>query len=107
MSIVQKVWGVAAKTYQGMVAKRLAVYGLKLEDAYVESPDLEKALKRIDPQALVEREMRIKRAFDLSAKRKELPQEMQAKVDPLGLYLEDHLEIAKKDREEREQLNNY
>ena len=32
---------------------------------------------------------------------------MQEKVDPLGLYLEDHVEIAKKEREERELLNNY
>ena len=107
MSIVQKAWSMAAKTYQGMVSKRLAAYGLKLEDAYVETPDMEKALNRIDPQVLVERERRIKRAFDLSAKRKELPLDMQQKVDPLGLYLEEHLEIAKRDREEREQLNNY
>ena len=105
--IVRKVIGVAARTYQGMVSKRLAAFGLKLEDCYVESPDVEKALSRLDPQELLERERRIKRAFDLSAKKKYLPEEMQEKVDPLGLYLEDHIEIAKKEREERELLNNY
>ena len=94
--IVQKVWSTAARTYQGMVSKKLAALGLKLEDCYVETPDVEKALKRLDPQEMLERERRIKRAFDLSAKKKYLPEEMQEKVDPLGLYLEDHVEIAKK-----------
>ncbi len=32
---------------------------------------------------------------------------MQEKVDPLGLYLEDQIDIAKKEREERDLLNNY
>ena len=36
--------------------------------------DVEKALKRLDPQELLERERRIKRAFDLSAKKKYLPE---------------------------------
>ncbi len=36
--IVQKVVNAAARTYQGMVAKKLAAYGLKLEDCYVETP---------------------------------------------------------------------
>ena len=36
--IVQKVVNVAARTYQGMVSKKLAAFGLKLEDCYVETP---------------------------------------------------------------------
>ena len=36
--IVQKVVNAAARTYQGMVAKKLAAYGLKMEDCYVETP---------------------------------------------------------------------
>ena len=36
--IVQKVWSTAARTYQGMVSKKLAALGLKLEDCYVETP---------------------------------------------------------------------
>ena len=53
-----------------------------------------------------DREMRIKRAFDASAKKKTIPYENQPK-DPLDMYLGQTLEKAKLEREEREILNGY
>ena len=53
-----------------------------------------------------DREQRIKRAFDISAKKKTLPYENQTK-DPMDLYLAKTLEKAKIEREEREILNGY
>ena len=53
--IVHKFLNFAAKSYQNAVAKKLAPYGLKLEDLYVETADVEKALKRIPHDDLVAR----------------------------------------------------
>jgi hypothetical protein len=53
--LVQKFISVAGSQYKKMVGKRLANYGLKLEDLYVETADVEKALHRIDHDTLVER----------------------------------------------------
>ena len=80
--------------------------GLKYEDLLVEVPDVEKALKRIPDEVLLEREQRIKRAFDLSVKRKTLPYENQPD-QPLDHYLAKELEAAEKDRLERILLNSY
>jgi hypothetical protein len=54
-AIVNKFIGIAAKAYQRSVSKKLAAYGLKLEDLYVETDDVEKALHRIPNHVLVER----------------------------------------------------
>lgn len=80
--------------------------GLKYEDLLIEVSDVEKSLKRIPHDVLIEREQRIKRAFDLSVKRKTLPYENQP-ANPLDLYLSKELELAQKDREERAILNSY
>ena len=54
----------------------------------------------------VDREQRIKRAFDVSAKKKTLPYENQTK-DPMDMYLAKALDKAKIEREERDLLNGY
>lgn len=56
--------------------------GLKLEDLYVEHPDVVKALSRLPPDVLRARELRIKRAFDLSLKKKAIYSHQQV-GDPL------------------------
>lgn len=77
---------------------------MKLEDLYVETADVVKALERIDPEVararyeigmifnyfdkyfiFIFREMRIRRAFDLSAKKKSLPTEYQV-GDPFEVF---------------------
>jgi hypothetical protein len=81
------------------------IEGLKYEDLLVEHKDVAVALTRIDPQTLLDRygcfvlvrchhlnrsvlrrERRIKRAFDLSAKKKYLPEELQID-DPFDVIL--------------------
>jgi len=90
--------------YRGVVGGRLKKFGLKYDDLLIEQQDVMKALGRIDKTTLVERERRIKRAFDLSAKRKELPRELQA-YDPFDLYLHQKVAAAQREREEKELLN--
>ena len=58
------------------------------------------------PAFLLFREQRIKRAFDVSAKKKTLPYENQEK-EPMDMYLSKQLDKAKLEREEREILNGY
>ena len=54
-AIMHKFINAAAKAYQKSMSKRLGMYGLKLEDLYVETDDVEKALHRIPHNVLVER----------------------------------------------------
>lgn len=104
--IVNRVINMAAASYQKAVSKRLAMYGLKLEDLYVEEPSVEKALSRLPPDVLQARERRIKRAFDLSAKKKTMPEELWDKK-PLEEYMESHIQIAKAEEDEKKSINTY
>lgn len=61
---------------------RVRPLGLYYDDLLVITPDVEKALSRLPEDVKTERTRRIKRAFDLSVKRKELPKELQ-NYDPL------------------------
>jgi len=114
---------------------RFVFPGLKYEDLLIENDDVMKALSRTEkeakllrwepPRPLLQihavaseprlnicpspppcREQRIKRAFDVSAKKKTLPYENQEK-QPMDMYLSKQLDKAKLEREEREILNGY
>ena len=63
---------------------RLRPTGLYYDDAIVITPDVQKALQRLPAEVKVERLRRIKRAMDLTAKKKELPKEMQ-NYDPFDV----------------------
>mmetsp|Transcript_2212 Transcript_2212/g.2301 ORF Transcript_2212/g.2301 Transcript_2212/m.2301 type:complete len:108 (-) Transcript_2212:87-410(-) len=95
-----------AKQYQAIVAARLAPYGLKYNDLLVETEDVKGALTRIDPDILLERERRIKRAFDISAKKKFLAPEFQS-ADTFDFYLKKDVEKVQLEREEREIINSF
>ena len=103
--IVSKVFGTVAKGYQGIVASRLGAMGLKYDDLMIEGGDLEKALGRTAPDVTHDRELRIKRAFDLSSKRKALPADQAPSA--MDHYIHDAMELAKLEREERAVLNKY
>lgn len=64
------------------------------------------ALHRIDNKTLLERERRIKRAFDVSAKKKTIPDQYQPE-NPLEPYLSNKVDQAKLERQEREIINGY
>lgn len=68
--LLKQVWGKASNAYKGALAYRLKAAGVKYEDLLIETPEVNTALKRLDPEVLVSRERRIKRAFDASVKRK-------------------------------------
>ena len=103
--VFNTVMNVAAKQYQKVLGARLAAAGLRYDDLLIETDDVLKALDRIPKQEKIERERRIKRAFDLSVKRKSLPTEY-APTNIFQPYLFDHIENAKSEREEREILNH-
>jgi len=103
--IASKVFGTVAKGYQGIVASRLGAMGLKYDDLMIEGGDLEKALGRTAPDVTYERELRIKRAFDLSSKRKAMPAGQAPNA--MDFYIGDAMEHAKLEREERAVLNKY
>eukprot|EP01041_Mallomonas_annulata_P011180 gene11180-23359_t len=75
--LMNGIFRTVAKQYQKVVASRLAPYGLKYDDIIVEKDDVQTALARLDSQSQLERERRIKRAFDISSKKKPLPKELQ------------------------------
>ena len=80
--------------------------GLKLDDLIIETPEMLKALDRVPREQQVERERRIKRAFDLSAKRKTLPGEY-APSNVFDSYLVDAIAKVEAEEEERKILNGY
>ena len=65
-----------------------------------------KALDRVPREQQLERERRIKRAFDLSAKRKTLPAEY-APSDVYESYLQRPMARVEAEEEERKILNGY
>ena len=56
--------------------------GLRYEDVLVVTPDIDAALRRMDPYDVDMRNKRLKRAADLSVKHTYLPYELQEKHDP-------------------------
>lgn len=56
--------------------------GLRYEDVMVVTPDIDTALRRMDPYDVDMRNKRLKRAADLSVKHTYLPYELQEKHDP-------------------------
>jgi ubiquinol-cytochrome c reductase subunit 7 len=104
--MLTKVLAPFAKVYKSVVASRLAAVGLKYDDLMIEGGDLSKALSRTSPDIVEDRHRRIKRAFDLTSKRKQMPGDSRAD-DPMNFYIGDKLEHAVNEREEREALNKY
>eukprot|EP01083_Nonionella_stella_P024920 68634_1 len=69
--IVDKTVGFAAKHYQKALATQLQQTGLRYEDIINEDEkEVKEALSLADPDVLVGRTRRLKRAIDLSFKRK-------------------------------------
>uniref|UniRef100_A0A7S2GXC5 Cytochrome b-c1 complex subunit 7 n=1 Tax=Octactis speculum TaxID=3111310 RepID=A0A7S2GXC5_9STRA len=102
----KRAWNVLAGGYQTMVIQRLNQYGLKYNDILNEAlPDVQKAVSRLDPDMQQSRDRRIKRALDISFKKKPLPMDIQKKLFPLDPYIDSLLDEARELRLERELLN--
>ena len=71
--IGDKVMGLMAKQYQSAVGTQLSTYGLRYEDLLIEeASDVKEALELADPAVQTARTRRIKRAIDLSYKKKSM-----------------------------------
>ncbi|KAJ1443500.1 ubiquinol:cytochrome c oxidoreductase 14 kDa subunit [Ochromonadaceae sp. CCMP2298] len=104
MSLFKSVFDRIASSYRGIVAARLRTYGLRYDDLLIETPDMHKALSRTDADVRLARERRIKRAFDLSAKKKALPIEIAMKDEPMKMYLNGQIDVAIAEREQKQLL---
>ncbi|XP_026828654.1 cytochrome b-c1 complex subunit 7 isoform X2 [Ooceraea biroi] len=69
---------------------------------YEADPDVTEALRRVPRQVIDERNFRIVRAMQLDAQKKILPKEQWTKFEDDILYLSQHVEDVKKEREEKE-----
>jgi len=71
--VYDKAMGFAAKQYQTVLGNQLAQYGLRYEDLLnEEEKEVKEALSLAEPDVLIARTRRLKRAIDLSYKRKSL-----------------------------------
>ena len=100
-----QVFKQVSKVYKGIVGARLKAAGLKYDDLVLETADFQKAMSRTTADVQEDRQRRIRRAFDLSAKKKACPSEVADA--PLDFYIDKQLERAQLEREEREALNGY
>ena len=84
-------------------------YGLKYEDCLIEHPPVKEALSYMSQSALLDRDRRIKRAMDLSFKKKTIEEyygkEYVAALEPTKLEWTDMVDKIKARDEERELLN--
>lgn len=83
--IINSVFNVIKDSARNSFRGRVRPLGLYYDDLLVVTPDVEKALARLPHDVKVERARRIKRAMDLSAKKKELPYDLQQSYDPLDV----------------------
>lgn len=93
----------AAVRYQAAVAKELTKVGLRYEDLYDPMMDLDvaEALQRLPQQEVDLRNLRLRRAHDLSLKHEDLPSDLQAKQTPYAFYLSDTLKQIAAENDER------
>eukprot|EP01083_Nonionella_stella_P107913 313180_1 len=111
MSAINRLINPIAKIYQARVLQRLNQFGLKYEDAFNEAdPDVAVALSRLPADVAEGRARRIKRALDISFKKKPLPMEVQNTLKPMESYLQhliDEAEAVRLDRELYEGPRNW
>ncbi|RLN52533.1 hypothetical protein BBJ29_005461 [Phytophthora kernoviae] len=100
MSLISKVAGL----YQKSVSKSFGMYGLKYDDALVDTAAVQTALHWVTGEDYQSRTKRIARAADCSLKRSYLPDEIQAIQRPLDFYMSDKVVEAEKLAEERADL---
>ena len=80
--------------------------GLTYHDAIAETGVHEKALSRMPPEYLLQRNRRLKRAFDLSQKHAELPPSMQENAFREFEKVQGVFAQTQKDHDERAAIND-
>lgn len=77
-----------------------------VEDTYTLTPQVQVAVAMLPEDVRVARERRIRRAVDLTLKKKQLPEEMQ-NYDPLDKYLEPYLQILENREKDHHELFSF
>ncbi|EEY58341.1 uncharacterized protein PITG_00997 [Phytophthora infestans T30-4] len=103
MSLISKVAGL----YQKSISKSLGMYGLKYDDALVDTAAVQTALHWVKGEDYQARTKRIARATDCSLKRSYLPEEIQAIQRPLDFYVLEKAVEADKLAQERADLTRW
>lgn len=107
-AMINKLIAPLARAYKANVAKSLGSYGLRYEDCLIEKPAVLEAIALSDPTVLRDRNRRIKRAMDLSFKKKDLNDyrpDIVASATPFKREISDLVERIENREEERELLN--
>lgn len=82
-----------------------SITGLRFDDLLNESdPAVAMALTRLSPEEYNARNMRLRRAIEMSYKRTELPADIQELQDPFKAYLTPLVEEAQAELDERKAL---
>jgi len=81
-------------------------YGLKYEDLYIETMDVQEALSRLPKEVLSDRDDRLKVALVLTASKKVLPDDQWLKPEEDRVYLAPYLDQVVKERLMRENYRN-
>ena len=95
-----------ARWYASKLQHRLGRMGLTYHDAVAETGVHEKALSRMPPEYLLQRNRRLKRAFDLSQKHAELPPSMQENAFREFEKVQSVFAQTQKDHDERAAIND-
>ena len=95
-----------ARWYASKLQHRLGRMGLTYHDAIAETGVHEKALSRLPPEYLLQRNRRLKRAFDLSQKHAELPPSMQENAFREFDKVQAVFAQTQKDNDERAAIND-
>ena len=103
MSLLAKV----ARLYQQSLSKTLGQYGLKYDDALVDTAAVQTALHWVSHEDYQARTKRIARAADCSLKRSYLPDEIQAIQRPLDFYMSQKVVEAERLADERAELTRW
>jgi len=94
-------------SYTKSLDKNLRALGLRYDDLLdpLQDPDVEVALRRIPAAEVEGRNARLRRALNLSMKKEELPEDMQAMQTPFMHYLLPELKKVRMENREAKALN--
>ncbi|TFJ84295.1 hypothetical protein NSK_004286 [Nannochloropsis salina CCMP1776] len=105
MSVITKFWDGLRSSYTKLVVGELNNYGLRYQDLFLEDQAVTKAIHHLSPEEQLARERRIKRAIEISLKKKYLPADLQKMQTPLKPYLSHALDEVEAEETERKLLN--
>lgn len=99
LPFLRRMLVVMSEKYKDAIGYRK--YGLKLDDIWIETPDMEKAVERLPEEQQVARLFRFQRAIDASMHNDFLPEPMWTKPSEDTPYLQETLEEVRTEEKEK------